>query len=106
VVDSHHRVFALVQRVRDRPGSVLGLVGVVALTFAACAVGPGSGSLTSVSAAQGIHKIQHVVVIQQENRSFDSYFGTYPGAEGLPMANGQPVVCLPDPRTGRVITTV
>ena len=27
----------------------------------------------------GIHKIKHVVVIQQENRSFDSYFGTYPG---------------------------
>ena len=29
-------------------------------------------------AAEGIHKIQHVVVIMQENRSFDSYFGTYP----------------------------
>ena len=27
----------------------------------------------------GIHKIRHVVVIMQENRSFDSYFGTYPG---------------------------
>src|SRR5436305_14585750 len=33
-------------------------------------------------AAGGIHKIQHVVVIMQENRSFDSYFGTYPGADG------------------------
>ena len=28
----------------------------------------------------GIHKIRHVVVIMQENRSFDTYFGTYPGA--------------------------
>ena len=27
----------------------------------------------------GIHKIKHVIVIEQENRSFDSYFGTYPG---------------------------
>ena len=27
----------------------------------------------------GIHKIRHVVIIMQENRSFDSYFGTYPG---------------------------
>ena len=30
----------------------------------------------------GIHKIRHVVVVMQENRSFDSYFGTYPGADG------------------------
>lgn len=28
-------------------------------------------------------KIQHVFVIYQENRSFDSYFGTFPGAENL-----------------------
>jgi phospholipase C len=40
----------------------------------------------------GIHNIQHVVVIMQENRSFDSYFGTYPGANGIPHG-----VCLPDP---------
>jgi phospholipase C len=28
-------------------------------------------------------KIKHVFVIYQENRSFDSYFGTFPGADGL-----------------------
>jgi phospholipase C len=49
---------------------------------------------------QGIHKIKHVVVIMQENRSFDSYFGTYPGADGIPMHNGRPDVCVPDPHTG------
>jgi phospholipase C len=27
-------------------------------------------------------KIQHIVFIIKENRSFDSYFGTYPGADG------------------------
>jgi phospholipase C len=43
----------------------------------------------------GIHKIRHVVVIMQENRSFDSYFGTYPGADGLPAG-----VCVPDPANG------
>ncbi len=43
----------------------------------------------------GIHKIKHVIVIMQENRSFDSYFGTYPGTAGIP-----PGVCLPDPRNG------
>jgi phospholipase C len=47
----------------------------------------------------GIHKIRHVVVIMQENRSFDSYFGTYPGADGLPRRNGQFTVCVPDPKT-------
>ncbi len=33
----------------------------------------------------------------QENRSFDSYFGTFPGADGIPMRNGVPSVCVPDP---------
>ncbi len=45
--------------------------------------------------AAGIHKIKHVIVIEQENRSFDSYFGTYPGADGIPMQNGVPTVCVP-----------
>jgi phospholipase C len=39
------------------------------------------------------------VIITQENRSFDSYFGTYPGADGIPMKNGVPTVCSPDPKT-------
>jgi phospholipase C len=46
----------------------------------------------------GIHKIQHVVVIMQENRSFDSYFGTFPGADGIAMKDGVPVACIPDPK--------
>lgn len=45
----------------------------------------------------GISKIRHVVIIMQENRSFDSYFGTFPGADGIPMVNGVPSVCVPDP---------
>ncbi len=35
---------------------------------------------TSRTGLSGIHKIRHVIIIMQENRSFDSYFGTYPGA--------------------------
>ncbi len=49
----------------------------------------------------GIHKIRHVVVIVQENRSFDTYFGTDPHADGIPMRNGVPTVCLPDFQTHR-----
>jgi phospholipase C len=46
-------------------------------------------------AVAGIHRIKHVVVIMQENRSFDSYFGTFPGADGIPAG-----VCVPDPMAG------
>jgi phospholipase C len=50
-----------------------------------------------------IHTIQHVIVIMQENRSFDSYFGTYPGADGIPMQNGVPITGVPDPVTGQLV---
>ncbi len=41
-------------------------------------------------AISGSEKIEHVVWIIQENHSFDNYFGTFPGADGLP-----PFTCLP-----------
>lgn len=59
---------------------------------------PAGAARTRAKAPAGIHKIKHVVVIMQENRSFDSYFGTFPGADGIPMSGGTPSVCLPDPR--------
>ncbi len=58
----------------------------------------GLGLMAAPGAAaepEGIHKIQHVVVIMQENRSFDQYFGTYPGANGIPAG-----VCESDPVNG------
>jgi phospholipase C len=60
-------------------------------------------NLTAISApvaldVSPIHKIKHVVIIMQENRSFDSYFGTYPGADGIP-----PGVCVPDPNSGQCV---
>ncbi|MDR3574472.1 MAG: alkaline phosphatase family protein [Anaerolineaceae bacterium] len=62
---------------------------------------PASAPLSS--SETGIHKIQHVVVIMQENRSFDTYFGIYPGADGIPMKNGVPTVCVPDPASGQCV---
>ena len=41
---------------------------------------------------KGIFKLDHLIFIVQENRSFDHYFGTYPGAEGIPKK-----VCVPHP---------
>ena len=34
------------------------------------------------TSAPGFSKIQHIVFIVKENRSFDQYFGTFPGADG------------------------
>jgi len=60
-----------------------------------------SGGPTGTYLVQpGIHKIKHVVIIMQENRSFDNYFGTFPGADGIPTKNGVPTPCLPNPATG------
>ena len=50
-----------------------------------------------------IRHIRHVIVIMQENRSFDTYFGTFPGADGIPMRNGEPAVCVPDPASGACV---
>src|ERR1039457_1952110 len=47
------------------------------------------------AALPGLEKIQHFVFIMQENRSFDHYLGTFPGAEGIP-----PGVCVPNPGGG------
>lgn len=34
--------------------------------------------------------IEHFIVLMQENRSFDNYFGTYPGADGIPADTCMP----------------
>jgi len=36
--------------------------------------------------------IRHVVLLMQANHSFDNYFGTFPGADGIPRKTCQPVV--------------
>ena len=81
-------------------------------TISACLFGAlllfaGACSSSSVNSTfhqePGISKIKHIIVIMQENRSFDSYFGTYPGADGIPMQNGVPAVCVSDPKTGQCV---
>jgi len=37
---------------------------------------------TKVAPGEGVEKIQHIVFLIKENRTFDHYFGTYPGADG------------------------
>jgi phospholipase C len=64
-------------------------VGAAALALASCGgAGATSGLPSSQQGAPPAHKrsssklIQHIVVVIQENRSFDDLFATYPGADG------------------------
>jgi phospholipase C len=84
----------------------IGLVGLAAAVlvgvFLATSELPGERHAASGAAThlRGIHKIRHIVIIMQENRSFDSYFGTYPGADGIPGLADNPgaLPCVPVPR--------
>jgi len=69
------------------------ILAMLTLTLSACALVRGQIS----SKPKGLQKIDHFVFIMQENRSFDHYFGTYPGADGLPKG-----VTLPGPNGIRV----
>jgi phospholipase C len=62
---------------------------------------------TPAATAQGLNKINHVIVIYQENWSFDSLYGDFPGANGIDNAgaalkqvdkNGQPLTTVPQPK--------
>src|SRR6266852_6058316 len=78
----------------------LSMAGCLAASCAGASATSHSPAPTTAPFAPGIHEIQHVVVVMQENRSFDQYFGTFPGADGLPVQNGQFTTCVPDPATG------
>jgi phospholipase C len=98
-VQSRHRLAIVL--------AIVALVALVAVAFLSPQVsGPdahkgatsplASGPVRSAAEA-GITKIKHIVVVMQENRSFDSYFGTFPGADGFPTRRGKIDVCVPDP---------
>jgi phospholipase C len=92
---------------RTKAMAVIVVIG-LAIGAAACTSHPAPRSSTPAPLASGpaadatlaATKIKHIVVIMQENRSFDSYFGTYPGTDGIPTSGGTPTVCVPDPAGG------
>jgi phospholipase C len=93
---------SLTGRINRRP-RWLAAAGLLASGVLAACTLPGAGQQSPGGAdahLTGIHKIRHVIIIMQENRSFDNYFGTYPGADGIPMKNGVPTVCVPNPGHG------
>jgi phospholipase C len=73
----------------------LAILAVATSALAGCTT-PSQPTTSSPSSTinPDIHRIRHVIIVMQENRSFDSYFGTFPGADGLPAS-----VCVPDPQS-------
>jgi phospholipase C len=67
----------------------------------AAVTGDDGEDLTKLEAAK--EHLEHLIFIVQENRSFDHYFGTFPGANGIPMRGERPTVCAEDPITGRCL---
>ena len=58
----------------------------------------------TIDPAAGIQNLDHLIFIVQENRSFDHYFGTFPGADGIPTKpDGTPAVCVPDATLGTCV---
>lgn len=65
------------------------------LVAGALAAGP-AWPASNLRAAETATPIEHFLVLMQENHSFDNYFGTYEGADGIPAGT-----CMPrDPSEG------
>ena len=79
--------------IQNKVGIITGYGTIVSQHTQFIGVPPGSGSAG---------KIQHIVFIVKENRSFDNYFGTFPGANGATTAKlstGKTITLghMPDP---------
>jgi len=78
------------------------LMFVVAVAVAGC----GGDAVVSRDAAvdRALAKVEHVVVIYGENRSFDHLYGLFPGAEGI--ANATPAQIRQRDRDGSLLATL
>jgi phospholipase C len=62
---------------------------------------PDRPTFPGIVPAHGVSNLDHLVFVVMENRSFDHYFGTFPGADGIPRTpDGRFDVCQPDPAIG------
>src|SRR2546429_3813071 len=87
---------------RSVMASVRGWRVALGLVFTAWLAGPGSA--LAQGTPTGLSRIEHIVVLYMENRSFDHAYGNFPGANGLANAgdaaiqvdaNGKPYDALP-----------
>jgi phospholipase C len=89
---------------RSRPAILATACGLLATACGSASGAPADRGLPEPPPVlDGFANIEHVVFVVQENRSFDHYFGTFPGADGIPMQGGRPSVCVPDPVLHRCV---
>jgi phospholipase C len=81
-------------------------LSIVAAWIAVCALAAlsAAGAAPAQDAPAGLSRVEHILVIYLENRSFDNLFGAFPGADGLANADaaalqvdeaGKPYTVLP-----------
>src|SRR3990172_9695125 len=63
---------------------------------------PPSVAADAASATDLSQRIDHIIVVVEENHTFDSYFGTYPGANGTYAVDSFPL----DPATGTPVEPI
>lgn len=66
------------------PGPLAGFLLLVLLS-----VGPATPAFAAASTPDQSTPIKHIIIFVQENHTFDNYFGTFPGANGVGSAKPQ-----------------
>jgi phospholipase C len=78
-----------------RRWALLLVAGAAIAATASCSGGAASGGPDAVIPGRpdgkGHTPISHVIVVIQENRSFDNFFATFPGADGTTTGQGAPM---------------
>jgi len=62
---------------------VAGMAGAFGMALAACGGETTKAAVSVPPAGSDLGAVEHVVFLMHENRSFDHYFGTYPGVRGF-----------------------
>src|SRR3984957_3796590 len=62
---------------------VAGMAGVFGLALAACGGDTTRAAVSIPPAGSDLGAVEHVVFLMNENRSFDHYYGSYPGVRGF-----------------------
>jgi phospholipase C len=87
-IQSQERMQNLTRRQILKLGSAAAVAELTALSLHGCGSNSGGGTVatptpTPTPACSTLNDIDHVVILIQENRSFDHYFGSYRGVRGF-----------------------
>jgi phospholipase C len=83
------------------PPHAAGVVDILVSNAGATSASVAADKFTYVQRPANNTPLQHLIFIMQENRSFDTYFGTYPGADGIPASVFQNGIL--DATTGQIM---